>query len=115
MTHWTVTLRGGTLLATLAVCEPRGGEEMTIRGDTRSGRWGSIGMRGVVVSGSMVVTALALGAAAVYAAPSNAARAQTGTFDCGCGVTGKFLTNSTNSDATTWSPAFLTFDAGGTG
>src|SRR3954470_1709108 len=88
---------------------------MTIRGDTRSGRWVSIGMRGVVVSGSMAVAALALGAAPVSAAPSNAPRAQTGTFDCGGGVTGTYLTNSTTSDATTWSPAFLTFKAGGTG
>lgn len=56
-----------------------------------------------------------LGGSGAGAAPSNAPNALNGTFDCGGGVTGNFVTNSGNSSATTWAVAHLTFAGGGSG
>src|SRR5437870_5453020 len=69
------------------------------------------GAKGLLATGLLAV---ALGVAAVpaSAAPSNAPSSLTGTFDCGGGRTGTFVVNSGNSQATTWSPAFLTLSSG---
>lgn len=71
---------------------------------------------------SLLVPAVLIPAAAsmlsspeASAAPSNAPSALQGTFNCGGGVTGAFVTNSGNSSATTWSIAHLSFTGGGTG
>src|SRR3954471_11221644 len=72
-------------------------------------------VKAIAVTAALAAGVIGVGVLPASAAPVRAPRAGTGTFDCGGGVTGTFLTNTSNSDATSWSPAFLTFTSGGTG
>ena len=62
------------------------------------------------------ISVLLLGfAAPATAAPSRAPHLLVGTADCGSDGTFDFLVTQSNSESTTWSPAFLTRSDGATG
>jgi hypothetical protein len=64
----------------------------------------------------LAIPALLLGLAVPAAAdPSRAPNLLVGTADCGSAGTFDFVTNQSNSESTTWSPAFITGSDGATG
>ena len=68
----------------------------------------------IAVISVCVAMVSAVSATAAVAAPTNVPEALFGTADCGPDGTFDFVVNTGNSQATTWSPAFVTRSDGAT-